>query len=242
MTPLESCARRIRFQIKNRLGCHDRLIPLLAPHSHWRDGMVTPESDLCIEGFPRSANTYAVAAFELAQDAPLRLAHHSHLPGQVKRALRFGVPVLLLIREPLPALASLLVREAFVSPPVAIQYYRLFHQNLLPLAPRCTIADFTETTRDFGRVLERLNRERGCHFRPWTSTPENEAACRERIDEMDRRDRGDTAVSNAHVARPRAEREDAKRQALKILSLPKYRPGLNACEKLHQHFLDARGS
>ena len=242
MNPLESRLRRTRFRVKNRLGCHDRMIPFLAPHSHWREGEVTPDCELCIEGFPRSANTYAVAAFELAQTRPVKTAHHSHLPGQVKRALRFRVPVLLLVRAPRPALASLLVREPFVSPQVAIGYYRLFHRHLLPLASRCTVADFHEATRDFGGVIERLNREQGLAFRPWDSTPESEAACRDRIDDMDRKDRHDATVSDAHVARPRPGREREKNQWAEILDSPRHRRRMEACDRLYRQILTTRGS
>ena len=43
-------------------------------------------TELVIEAFPRSANTFATVAFQLSQPAPVRVAHHLHAPAQVTEA------------------------------------------------------------------------------------------------------------------------------------------------------------
>ena len=67
---------------------------------HWthrlRDGfvdrLVTDETDLCVEGFPRSANSFAVGAVDYAQPEPLSIAHHNHVPAPLLNAARRGLP------------------------------------------------------------------------------------------------------------------------------------------------------
>ncbi|MEW6059376.1 MAG: hypothetical protein AB1551_04425, partial [Actinomycetota bacterium] len=66
-----------------------------------------PSTDLVIEGYPRSANTLAVSAISAAQPGPIRIAHHLHAPGHVIAAIRRGVPVLVLVREPEEAVIGL---------------------------------------------------------------------------------------------------------------------------------------
>ena len=68
-------AALFRHRAKHELGRRPRLY-------HWvyrlRDGyadrLVTGATDLCIEGFPRSANSFTVGAFEYAQDEDLTIA------------------------------------------------------------------------------------------------------------------------------------------------------------------------
>jgi hypothetical protein len=74
-----------------------------------RGEVVDARTDIVIEGFPASANTFAVAAFRLAQEPRyMRIAHHTHVPAQVIEATRLGVPAILLIREPMQAVLSVM--------------------------------------------------------------------------------------------------------------------------------------
>jgi hypothetical protein len=50
--------------------------------------LVDRTTQLVIEGFPRSGNTFAVVAFEQAQRQSVRIAHHLHAPAQVMLAAR----------------------------------------------------------------------------------------------------------------------------------------------------------
>jgi len=94
---------------------------------------VVPSTELVIEGFPLSANTFAVVAFELSQKKKVKTAHHLHNPGQVCEAARLGIPAVVLIRRPLDAIASFLVRDPSYDVASAIQKYCRFYEPLLPL-------------------------------------------------------------------------------------------------------------
>src|SRR5438105_4275553 len=55
--------------------------------------------DVWMGGFPRSANTFAVAAFKLANPT-VQLATHFHVPPFIIHGLRCGKPGFFLIRQP----------------------------------------------------------------------------------------------------------------------------------------------
>src|SRR5262245_38009418 len=112
------------------------------------DRVLGPSTELVIEGFPRSANTFAVTAFELAQPRPVRVAHHVHTPAHVSRAVAAGVPVLLLVRPPRDAVASAVVRKPSLDVDAVAARYRSFHTQLLGVAGEIEVATFDRVTTD----------------------------------------------------------------------------------------------
>jgi hypothetical protein len=123
--------------------------------------VIGPESELVIDGFTRSATTYAVYALQLAQQRPVRLAHHLHAPAQLMAAARTGVPALALIREPEGAILSLVVREPWVDMRDATSAYTRFYRSLMPYRHSFVIGEFSDVTGSFPAVVERLNARYG---------------------------------------------------------------------------------
>ena len=66
------------------------------------------DTQICIEGFPRSGNTYSVSAFKLANKG-IKISHHLHVPAQVLLAVQYQIPTIVVIRNPLDAVTSLLI-------------------------------------------------------------------------------------------------------------------------------------
>jgi hypothetical protein len=141
--------------------------------------VIDGETELVIDGYMRSANTFAVYAFQMAQRRPVRLAHHLHAPAQVIEAVRRGVPTLVVVREPEGAILSQVQWEPDVSLPAALRTYARFYRCLLPYAARITVGEFDEVTNDFGSVIDRLNARYGTSFDRFESTPENRQRCME---------------------------------------------------------------
>jgi hypothetical protein len=68
---------------------------------------VRNDSQFLLDGYPRSANT--LACFRIQTMNPgLQFAHHTHKPSQLKKAVRLGIPVIVLVRRPLDAVRSVL--------------------------------------------------------------------------------------------------------------------------------------
>ncbi len=139
--------------------------------------VIGPETELVIDGYMRSANTFAVYAFQMAQRRPVRLAHHLHAPAQVIEAVRRGVPTMVVVREPEGAILSQVQWEPDVSLRAALRTYARFYRCLLPYAAQVTVGEFDEVTNDFGAVIDRLNVRYGTSFDRFESTPENRQRC-----------------------------------------------------------------
>lgn len=73
---------------------------ILSFKQKYKSLLVNEDTDIVIEGYPRSANTFAVAAFEIAQGKPSKIARHTHAIAQLKRAAALKLPTLVIIREP----------------------------------------------------------------------------------------------------------------------------------------------
>jgi hypothetical protein len=145
--------------------------------------VIGPKTELVIDGYTRSACTFAVYAFQLAQPRPVRLAHHLHAPAQLIEAARRGVPAIVVIREPQGALLSQVIREPHVSMAGALVSYRRFYERLLPHASSLLAADFDEVTSDFGSVIRRANRRFDTTFAPFEPSEENVRRCFDLIGE-----------------------------------------------------------
>jgi hypothetical protein len=123
--------------------------------------VIGPESELVIDGFTRSATTYAVYALQLAQHRPVRLAHHLHAPAQLIAAATMRVPTLALIREPAGAILSLLVREPWVDMRDATSAYSRFYRSIMAYRDRFVVGEFAQVTSDFPAVVRQLNERYG---------------------------------------------------------------------------------
>lgn len=232
--------RRLKYTVRDLLGSHPGWVPWLARFSRWRSNLGREDSAICIEGFPRSANTFAVVAFEHAQQLNnMHVARHSHLAGQVIRCIRMDVPTLVVIRNPVDALVSVLIRNPYLGVRQMIGCYNRFHRSLLPEKGRMVIADFDEVTTRFGDVVDRLNRHYGMYFQHFDHSPENVDYCFGIIEEMDRQDRGHTKVSEEHVARPSEARRDERAAVLTRIQEPSHGPALAVAEELYRTFRDA---
>jgi hypothetical protein len=139
--------------------------------------VIGPDTEAVIDGYTRSASTFAVYAFQVAQPTPVRLAHHLHAPAQLMAAARRGLPTLMVIREPRGALLSQLVREPDVDLLDALYAYRRFHASLMPYRDAFVVADFREVTADFGAVVRRMNAKFGTSFGVFGNTPEEHDLC-----------------------------------------------------------------
>jgi len=143
--------------------------------------VINSRTQLVIDGYTRSATTFAVYALQLSQERPLRLAHHLHAPAQFIEAARWGIPALLLIREPQGAILSQLVREPNVALDDALVAYSRFYTCLIPYRDTFVVGEFEQVTHEFGRVVRRLNARFGTSFVEFVHTDANLRECLEFI-------------------------------------------------------------
>jgi hypothetical protein len=170
-----------------------------------RSTLARRDTALVIEGFLRSGNTFSVAAFVIANGDELHLGRHLHGGPHILRAVRLGVPAVVLIRTPADAVASYLVRRPSLTPDDALAEYVDFYRTCWRVRDDFVVGVFDDVVADFGSVVRAVNRRFGTSFRPYEPTPANMAAAFALVEEMNRREcRGE--VVESHVGRPSAER------------------------------------
>jgi hypothetical protein len=180
-----------------------------------------PRTDVLIEGYPRSANTFAVAAFEMAQERPVTVAHHLHAAAHVVAAVEAQVPVILLVRSPMDAIASVIARKPSIDPALAARTYLRFYDGVAGVLDACVVAEFGEVVGDFGRVIERVNARFGTSFTPFEHTDENVRRCFAEIEAGNRARSGAARIAESAVARPSEERARTAAEArARVAALP----------------------
>ena len=203
--------QRLAYGIRAVVSVHP---PLYLPFARWRyrrageNRIVDRDTELVIEGFQRSGNTFAVVAFETSQGRPMRTAHHLHAAAQIVAAVRMRVPTLALIRDPVDTVLSHMIREPGISARQALSNWIRFYEAVVPLRDRVVVADFAEVTTDFGAVIRDVNARFGTRFAEFEHTQANVARCFELIEQRNREHYG--TLAETKVPRPSAERERLK--------------------------------
>ncbi|AUC56758.1 hypothetical protein CDO87_26155 (plasmid) [Sagittula sp. P11] len=71
---------------------------------------VEPSSRLCLEGAARSGNTFSSLMIHAAWPE-LKLGHHTHCLSNIREAVRYGVPTIVLFRSPKDCVPSSMLRQ-----------------------------------------------------------------------------------------------------------------------------------
>jgi hypothetical protein len=191
-----------------------RCYTLLRPATAQR--LVRSDTAIVIEGYPRSANTYAATAFRSANPG-VRYASHLHSPVNVEQGVGNGIPVLVLLRHPVDAVISQLQFHPGLSPRLALRAYVRFYRRVLPLVDDIVLATFETVTSDFGHVVSAVNRRFHTAFAVYDPTPDNERVVRDLITWEDRLFRRSRSTSGWTVAWPSPQRDESKPSLRQLL-------------------------
>ena len=182
--------------------------------------VVGPDTELVIEGFGRSGSTFAVDAFEMVQARPVKIAHHTHAAAQVIEGARLGIPTLVLVRQPLQAALSHMVRRNIPPRPPLTGWIR-YHRRILAVRDRIVLSRTEVLSTGLGEMIRRVNERFGTSFAVFEPTEEHVAQVFEGIE---RRNRERYAGAPVSLARPTAEREARKAELRGQLEHPSLAP------------------
>jgi hypothetical protein len=182
-----SRVRRTRLRVRTPMTEHPQIYLPFARRKYPGPSpkVIQGETEVVIDGYTRSASTFAVYAFQIAQPAPVRTAHHLHAPAQLIEAARRGLPTILVIREPRGVVLSQVVREPGVDLLDALWSYSRFHESLEAWRDALVVADFHEVTHDFGKVVRRLNDRFGTSYGVFEGSDEQLSWCRRLVEQRD---------------------------------------------------------
>ena len=196
--------------------------------------VVTPDTQLVIEGFPRSGNSFARRAFVMAQNESFdttRIAHHLHVPAQVVQAARWQIPTLVLIRRPRDAVLSFALWDP-ISVDQALRYYRSFYETVEKYRDAYVLGLFEEITEDFGQVIKRINDKFGTTFALFRHDEVNVSKVFADMDTYARKKYGETQWKRK-VHHPSAVKERMKQEIEYELENPKRAKSIAEAEAVY---------
>jgi hypothetical protein len=120
-------------------------------------------TDICIEGFPRSANSTSVRLFQIANPSAV-IGHHTHTIANLALAVRHGIPAVALLRKPVDAICSSLVASKRRDSDDEFLRYVTLYRWVEGHADSVLLADFDSVLREFNQVIRRVNRRFGRNF------------------------------------------------------------------------------
>ncbi|MCK4806024.1 MAG: hypothetical protein KAT09_00185 [Candidatus Aegiribacteria sp.] len=213
------------------------LVPadFVPPESYRTNGLVNRETELVIEGFPRSGNSFAVTAMRLSQERSLIIAHHFHVPAQIIYACRHGIPVLVIIRKASDAIISQKIRTSSGNLEQALMDWISFYECIMPYRDRFVLAGFEDITEDFGVVIDRINTKFGTCFSCFIHSKENCEEVFRRIETWSVHIHG--KVEEFSIERPSSARQALKRELVRELESEKYSPLLEKAGRIYRAFI-----
>jgi hypothetical protein len=117
-------------------------------------------ADLCIDGFPRSANSYAVNLIK-SVNPDLNIIHHVHSSAILWKSVKNGIPTFALIRNPVDAIVSEYIRSKYSQgeePYVQglLKRYHQYYDAVEKLLNSITVFSFETVTKNPTRFLDTL--------------------------------------------------------------------------------------
>ena len=234
-------ARRVLRRVREWLGDDPIFLPIVlraTPTGTVR--RLTDRTQVVIEGFPRSGNTFAMFALRHAAAAAgsdVVISSHVHTPSAVKAAVHGHYPTLYVVRPPRDTIVSLLIAAPHVAFGAAIDEWTHHHRELLPYGDGFVLATFDEVTADFGAVTHRVNERFGTALPAYVPSPEHDEEVFAAIERNHQELHGGT--ENV-VPRPSELRRAEKEWLLEQLAAPRFDERWARAELAYQDLLTLR--
>jgi hypothetical protein len=208
-------------------------LQLVAPR-RYKAFAVSRDTELVVEGPHRSANTFVASALRRAAEPAPRMALHCHVAAQVIRAVRWGIPAVVMLRQPEDAVRSHIVFNWNVSVRQGLGLYRRFYAPLWPYREGFLVVRFEDAVADINGVAERINARFGMLLEV---PPDVEAPSEDFKSEIDSVNRsfGRDALFRSFFPNPVKEAAKAK------VELDPGDPDLLCCQALYRRFLSLAG-
>lgn len=234
---------RSKYEIRSRLSVSPGLyLPLARRKYAGNLGKVVDRdrTQIVIDGFQRSANTFSVTAFQSAQSAPVEVAHHLHAAAQIRAGVSWQIPTIVLIREPRATILSHMIRFPCATAAQAIRNWARFYEAVREVRDGVVIADFEQVTRDFGQVIRQVNLRFATAFDVFEHTEANVQRCFELIDQRNVGRFG--SVEDHTVARPSMARDEMKSRRRSALDAPELATLRARVDRLYEELVTDRES
>lgn len=150
------------LEARSIIAASDLLYPVMiniigSVRPRQKELIANASSEIVIDGFQRSANTYFETYFEVAQKRPVIMAHHLHESYQIRYAELHNIPAIVLIREPLDAVVSALLRDPRAHVASLLRNYIRFYSNVFKHHRKAILAPFDVVVTSEKRIIDLVN-------------------------------------------------------------------------------------
>lgn len=195
--------------------------------------LVNNSTDIVIEGFPRSGNTFATACFASA-NSNSNIARHHHCISQLKEGLKRKIPTIALIRSPRDSIISFLIRRPEIKASFVINEYLVFYNYVKSYYDSLLIIEFDKLIKSHTFILEILEERYPQKFN--TNNHHSYEDIINIVDEMERID-SQGKFRSTHVARPINSSEKNSAKNLAIQKIQPFNDRIDQCQKIYKEIL-----
>lgn len=223
-----------KFLLAHKMSAYPLLYSRISKAMTGKDWFTGKHSNIVIDGFPRCANTYATYAFDIAQDKRLSIAHHIHKKSQFLVAEEYGIPAILLIRNPIDCISSLLIRQPKYEPLTLFKgYYYLYHGLLKH--DGYIVAEFKDVLNNYGNLIAKVNLKFAANFNLYVKNEENEERIKQIIHAQE--DLIDAGNPLQRVAYPNDEKKNSVKEIKKNLHSTVYKKWSDKCIDVYNEMI-----
>lgn len=135
---------------------------------------VAKDTTLCVEGFQRSGNGYCEAILKY-KNKDLEITHHAHAFANIKRSVQWNVPILVLVRNPIDCIASLITFDERLSDNIAIGNYIRYYRAVERYKDQILIIEFSQLTEAPDVIIEKVNQKYSMNLNKLNFSAEEQA-------------------------------------------------------------------
>jgi len=212
--------RSVQFLIREFLSSYQFYLSLIAKARGYEKLLVNENTKVCIEGYPRSANTRASAiAMQFYKEN--EIARHTHSIGQLKKAIEKNVDVYFIVREPSAAIASNKIRNKNIYLRLLQWQYKRIYSFVNKHKNNIKIVNFECVVKD--EFMSDLYNEKNIQYQ--------KNRIDKKVEDMEIEDSGGV-IRETHVARPSSERVN---KAKPIIQAIKASRGYEELNELYEY-------
>ncbi|AUM13751.1 hypothetical protein Kalk_15550 [Ketobacter alkanivorans] len=168
-------AYRTRYKLRNLLGSSRIAFFLMRIWPFWKNNRIAQSgTQLCIEGFPRSSNTFLYKVVK-SWNPEIAIAHHLHIPMQAIYSAERSIPTVILVRRPEDAIAGAMNRQAWLTTSLCLKAYISFYSLILKKPKNILIFKFEDVIHNPSEVIAKINSRYNINLElvPWSKDQED---------------------------------------------------------------------
>jgi hypothetical protein len=175
-------------------------------------------TQIVIDAYPRSANSFATVAFQCCQTKPTFVAHHYHAAATIIYGAQHSIPSLTFVRHPDDACLSNALFQRTKQLRRVFQEYVNFYKPILPYRSKIVVAKFETVVKNYGVVIATVNDVYKTDFTLFDHTAENVSRVESILVSRTTRRFGAEAFSKGHGETPTQEKDKLKEELTPLLN------------------------